>query len=169
VDEPVKIRFSKWGDIPHWSFDMARLGEDEHGVWLWMPAGTAMQRGSEPPIVSRNLAVKVITPDQWWTAIFNDGATAKYELYVDIATPAQWEGDTVRMVDLDLDIARRRGGATEIHDEDEFEEHQVRYGYPDHIIDKARTETARLAVAVERRDEPFGEAGERWLVEAHGR
>jgi hypothetical protein len=45
----------------------------------------------------------------------------------------------------------------------------VRYGYPDHIIDKARTETARLAVAVERRDEPFGEAGERWLVEAHGR
>lgn len=169
MDDPVKIRFTKWGDLPHWSFDMFRLGVDEHGVWLWMPAGTTMQRGADSPILSKNLAVKLITPDSWWTAIWNDGETSKYELYVDIATPAEWDADTVRMVDLDLDIARRRGGAVEIHDEDEFEEHQVLYGYPDHIIDKARTETARLAVAVEARSEPFGAAGERWLEEAHGR
>ena len=30
MDDPVKIRFAKWGDIPHWTFDMFRLGEDEH-------------------------------------------------------------------------------------------------------------------------------------------
>jgi hypothetical protein len=166
--EIVEIRFTKWGDVPHWSFDMFRLGEDEHGTWLWMPAGTSMQRGAEPPITSPNLAVKVIT-DQWWTAIFNNGVDSKYELYIDIATPARWEGDTVHLVDLDLDVAKRRGGGVEIHDEDEFEEHQIAYGYPDHIIDKARTETARLAAAVERGDEPFGTVARRWLEEARGR
>lgn len=168
MSDVVKIRFTKWGDIPHWSFDMQRLGEDEHGTWLWMPAGTSMQRGTDAPMLSRNLAVKLITPNEWWTAIWNDGDTATYELYVDISTPATWEGDTVRLIDLDLDVARRRGGGVEVHDEDEFEEHKVRYGYPEHIIDKARTETARIAAAVEGRDEPFGEAAERWLEMAHG-
>lgn len=168
MSDVVKIRFTKWGDIPHWSFDMRRLGEDEFGTWLWMPAGTSMRRGTDPPILSRNLAVKLITPSEWWTAIWNDGDTATYELYVDISTPATWEDDTVRLVDLDLDVARRRGGGVEVHDEDEFEEHQVLYGYPDHIIDKARIETARIVAAVERRDEPFGEVSGRWLEAAHG-
>ncbi len=168
MSQTVGIRFTKWGDEPHWSFDMFRLGEDEHGVWLWAPAGTALQRGDDEPTTFRNLAVKVIT-DGWWTAIFNDGADRTYDLYVDIATPAHWEGDTVHLVDLDLDVARRKNGGVEIHDEDEFELHRVRYGYPDHIIDKARTETARIAAAVERRDEPFGEVFGAWLEEARGR
>ena len=169
MPDVVKIRFAKWGDIPHWSFDMFRLGEDEHGVWLWMPTGTSMRRGTDPAILAPNPAVKLITPDQWWTAIWNDGANSTYEFYVDIATPAVWEGDIVRLVDLDLDIAKRRGGGIEIHDEDEFELHQVEYGYPDHIIDKARTETARVAAAVERGDEPFGTVARQWIEIAFGR
>ena len=90
-----------------------------------------------------------------------------HELYVDISTPAQWDGDTVRLIDLDLDVARRRGGGVEIHDQDEFEDHQVLYGYPDHIIDKVRTETARIAAAVEARADPFGAVAEAWLDTAH--
>ena len=167
MSDVVKIRFTKWGDIPHWSFDMHRLGDDEYGTWLWMPVGTSMQRGTDPPVRSENPAVKLITRDEWWTAIWNDGAT--YELYVDIATPAVWEGDTVRMIDLDLDVALRKGGGVEIHDEDEFEEHQSLYGYPDYIVDKARTETARIAAAVEGRDEPFGAVAKQWFAVANGR
>lgn len=169
MSDLVKIRFTKWGHIPHWSFDMQRLGEDEHGTWLWMPAGTSMQRGTDPRIPSKNPGVKLITRDEWWTAIWNEEATSTYELYIDIATPAVWEGDTVRMIDLDLDIALRRGGGVEIHDEDESEEHRERYGYPEYVIDKARTETARLAAAVERRDEPFADAATNWLAVANER
>jgi uncharacterized protein len=169
VSDLVKIRFTKWGDVPHWSFDMYRLGEDEHGTWLWMPPGTEMRRGAEAARTSPNSAVKVITDDQWWTAIWNDGETSAFSCYVDIATPAIWDGDTVRLVDLDLDIAVRRGGGVEIHDEDEFEEHRVHYGYPDHIVAKARTETARIAVAVEAGDPPFDGTATRWFEVARGR
>lgn len=168
MSEVVRVRFTKWGDIPHWSFDMNRLGEDEHGVWLWMPPGTSMRRGTDAPILSRNPAVKVITPGQWWTAIWNDGDESTYELFVDIATPAVWDGDAVRLIDLDLDIAKRRGGGIEIQDEDEFAVHQVEYGYPDHIVEKAITETARLAAAVERGDEPFGSVAHQWMETAFG-
>jgi uncharacterized protein len=165
----VKIRFTKWGDVPHWSFDMHRLGEDDHGIWLWMPAGTEMRRGTEAPVRSRNLAVKLITPGEWWTAIWNDNESATYSCYVDIATPAVWDGDTVRLVDLDLDVASPRKGGVEIHDEDEFEEHRIRYGYPDHIVDRARAETARIAIAVEHGDAPFDGTARQWLEAARGR
>ncbi len=166
AQDMVKVRFSKWGGTPHWAFDMERLGEDKHGVWLWAPAGTVLRRGFDKTIHVQQGFVKVITHDRWWTAVWNVGpgvGDRLIEVYVDVITPAVWDGATVRMVDLDLDVIRRHDGSVEIDDEDEFEEHRVVFGYPDHVVDKARTETARLAIAVERREEPFGLVGERWL------
>ena len=164
--QTVRIRFSKWDGSAHWAFDMERIGEDEHGIWLWAPAGTALHRGSDKTIQAERGFVKVIAPNRWWTAVWNVGplkGDRSIEIYVDVITPAVWDGNTVRMVDLDLDVIRRSGGMVEVDDEDEFEEHRVLYGYPDHVIDKARTEAARLAIAVELRTEPFGSVGERWL------
>ena len=165
----IRVRFTKWDGSPHWAFDLERLGSDEHGLWLWGPAGTRMQRGAEEPKEARRPFVKLIAPDRWWTALWNDGgggSDGSISVYVDIITPATWDGDTVTMVDLDLDVVRRADGDVEVHDEDEFEEHRVRYGYPDRIVDKARSETARLALAVTRGDEPFRSVGEQWLAVA---
>ncbi len=40
----------KWPDRLHWQFDMTRLGEDEHGIWLYMPADSEhQQRFGYPP------------------------------------------------------------------------------------------------------------------------
>lgn len=54
------------------------------------------------------------------------------------------------MVDLDLDVVRRFDGSAEILDEDEFAEHQVRYGYPPEGS-RGTTEPNRT-----RHDEPSG-------------
>jgi protein associated with RNAse G/E len=167
--DPVHVRFTKWDGQAHWAFDMERLGEDEHGTWLWAPAGTELRRGAGRRIVTGHLFVKVITPGGWWTAIWNDHGHPSIGVYVDVISPAVWDGDTVRMVDLDLDVIRRPDGSVEVADEDEFDEHRIRYGYPPHVVDRARAVTARVAIAVERRDEPFGTAGDRWLEAARGR
>ena len=170
--QTVKVRFSKWDGTPHWAFDMERLGEDVHGLWLSAAAGTDLRRGTEPSISAKHGFVKVVTPGQWWTALWNEGPWSdgrSIRTYVDVITPAVWDGDTVRMVDLDLDVVRRSDGTVEVDDEEEFDEHRVAMAYPDHIVDKARTETARLAIAVERGIEPFGSAGDRWLEVARGR
>jgi len=165
IGDRVHIDFRKWPDQLHWQFTMFRLGEDEHGLWLWAPPGTVAQRGDEPPKTFRSTAVKLLTPDQWWTAIWN--AMGPYELYVDIATPVRWDGDRATLIDLDLDVTRIRDtGEVHVLDEDEFQQHQVVYDYPSNIIDKARTATARVAVDVERRTEPFGHVATAWMARA---
>lgn len=171
MSDVVRVRFSKWDGTPHWAFDMERLGEDEHGIWLWGPSGTQLRRGAETPIPAMHGFVKLITPGAWWTSLWNEGPWSdgrSIHTYVDVITPAVWEGDTVRMIDLDLDVVRRTSGTVEVDDEDEFDEHRVAMGYPDHIVDKARTETARLVLAVERGAEPFGSVGDNWLEVARG-
>lgn len=163
-DDLVHIDFRKWDGSRHWQFDMRQLGEDDHGLWLWSPPGSAMQRGDEPPKSTPSTNIKLIPADKWWTAIWRwNGA---HDLYVDIITPPRWIGSRVTMVDIDLDLVRWNDGTVEVLDEDEFEAHQRKYGYPDRLIDTARATTARLAIAVEARHEPFGEVGETWMKRA---
>ncbi len=144
---------------------MMRLGEDEHGTWLWARPGMVFWRGDEPPRVATRLHVKLITEDRWWTAIWN-GDGHDIDLYVDIATPARWVADKVTMIDLDLDVVRFADGRIEVLDEDEFAEHQRTLGYPPEIVDRARTTTARLFLDVETGVPPFDGTGKRWLEKA---
>lgn len=44
----MRAVFTKWGGRLHWHFDVVPLGEDAHGRWLGVPAGTVLQRGYEP-------------------------------------------------------------------------------------------------------------------------
>ncbi len=162
--ETVQIDFRKWGDKRHWQFSMQRLGEDEHGLWLWSPSGSPMQRGHEPIRHSKSLNVKLIPDGKWWTAIW--GLGLPWDVYVDIITPPQWIGSTVTMVDVDLDVVRWSDGRTEVLDEEEFAAHQVELGYPERLVDTARATAARMAMAVEARHEPFGEVADRWLDRA---
>jgi hypothetical protein len=56
-------------------------------------------------------------------------------LYVDITTATSWVDGTIRYIDMDLDLILRLG-ATEVHldDADEFEEHRVKWGYPEELV-----------------------------------
>ena len=152
----VHVRFHKWPDRLHWHFDMERFAEDEHGIWLAAPAGTTGRRGSDPPKTFENPFIGLVPRDEWWTVIWN----ASGFTYVDIATPAVWDGDTVTMFDLDLDVIEDRGtGTVEVVDEDEFLDHQVRYAYPPDLVDGARTATATVVAQLEAGAEPFAAAG----------
>ncbi len=163
-DDLVHIDFRKWDGSKHWQFAMHRLGEDEHGLWLWSPPGSVMQRGEEAPKLTPATNIKVVPVDKWWTAIWRWKGT--HDLYVDIITPPQWSGSTVTMVDIDLDLVRWNDGRVEVLDEDEFTERQQMYAYPTRLIDTARATTARLALALETRHEPFGSVAAAWMEQA---
>jgi hypothetical protein len=62
-------------------------------------------------------------------------------------------------------VRRRRSGAVELLDADEFAEHQVRYGYPAGVIASAQAAADWLLTAVQRRAEPFGAAYHPWLAQ----
>ena len=162
--ETVQIDFRKWDGSRHWQFSMFRLGEDDHGLWLWSPPGSDMQRGSDPVRQSASIHVKLIPENTWWTAIWSHHRDV--DLYVDIITPPSWNGTTVTMVDIDLDVKRWADGRVEIVDEDEFAQHQVEMDYPQRLVDTARATTARIALAVESRHEPFGDVADAWMEKA---
>ncbi len=163
-DDRVHIDFRKWDGRLHWQFDMFRLGEDEHGLWLWSPPGSPMQRGDEPMKLSKSTNVKVIPEAKWWTAIW--AWQRRHDVYVDIITPPKWDGARVEMVDLDLDVVRWSDGGVEVLDEDEFSEHRLLFDYPPRLVDTVRATTARLAVAVDARHEPFDEVAVSWMARA---
>ena len=68
--------------------------------------------------------------------------------YCNVTTPPQLEGTQLNYVDLDLDVAVRPNGCIDLLDEDEFDQHQLKYQYPAEIIAAAQDaamQVARLA------------------------
>ncbi len=108
--------------------------------------------------------VQSIAPGRWWTLLYNhEGHRVTH--YIDVIRPPQWHGgDLVTMVDLDLDVVRRRDGNIELEDEDEFDHHRRLFGYPDWMAAKARGTAAALMLALEANREPFAATCRAWLA-----
>jgi protein associated with RNAse G/E len=158
----VRVVYSKYDGSAHRDYPARRLAEDELGVWLGVVKGTESVYHGRPS-VEQIPFVLLVPHSAWWTCMFNPPPRTS-EVYCDMATPARWEGDTVHIVDLDLDVVRRRAtGAVELLDEDEFAEHRVRFGYPDDLVAEARAAAASLFVQLGDGTEPFATAYRKWL------
>ncbi len=159
----MRVTYRKYDGSLHWNQEATWLGEDEHGMWLGAPPNSESRRGYEPPVVHRQAHVLLFPRDAWWTAAFND-EPRRTEIYCDVTTVPVWRDDEVTMIDLDLDVLRRRDGTVELHDEDEFDLHRERYGYPDDVVAAARTAAQWLHGALSGPTEPFAGGYRRWLA-----
>ena len=158
----VRVEFTKWGGGGHWCFDTVRLGNDEYGVWLGLPVGWVATKpdAAYTPI---RAAVMVVPTGKPWTAQFLAPPTRPgdpdFSVYVDITTPAVWDGKTVTMVDLDLDVIREADGSVVVDDEDEFALHRVELDYPAGLVALTEQSCAATVAAVTAGREPFGHVG----------
>lgn len=83
--------------------------------------------------------------------------------YVNIATPATWDEQTLRFVDLDLDVIWRSAtGEVVLDDEDEFLLHQRRFGYTPELIARAWQACDEVRDLIARRVAPFDGAQYLW-------
>lgn len=160
----VRIVYRKYDGSLHWHTTMRRLGEDEHGVWTGAQAMNVSHKGDGPPFVIEHEQVRLFPRDAWWTASFN-AEPARTEIYCDISTRPVWPAtDEVTMVDLDLDVCRRRrDGAVVLLDADEFAEHQVKYHYPATVITASKQSAAWLMRAIGDGSEPFASTYQAYL------
>jgi uncharacterized protein len=166
IDADVRLAFRKYDGSLHWHNTMTRLGEDRHGIWLGGPRGLISRKGEHgPPVMAEHAQVVLIQPDAWWTAAFN-AAPFSTEIYVDVTTPPVWTSPSeVTMVDLDLDVLRFRADRSVlIVDQDEFAEHQIRYGYPPDIIAAAEKSADWLHGVLGDGTEPFATDYRTWLA-----
>jgi protein associated with RNAse G/E len=163
VGETVRVRYGKWGGGRHYEFDMSRLGEDDHGVWLAAPEGTEITRPGYT-FTSSTEWVVCFAHTAGWTASFHPHDRHDIATYVDITTVPEWtQGEAVSMVDLDLDVVQRVDGELLVDDEDEFAEHKVSLGYPGEVVDHAESTCRAVLEAMAAGAEPFGSVGQSWL------
>jgi hypothetical protein len=160
--DAVDVRFTKWGGGRHWEFPVTVLGVDAAGVWCGSPVGTRLERPAAA-FTPRFAWVTLFPHDEPWAASYYDHPDQPISVYVDVTTPAVWNGSTVTLVDLDLDVIVDREGSLLLDDEDEFDEHRVALAYPDEIVELARRCAADLMSAAADGREPFGAAARHWL------
>ena len=87
--------------------------------------------------------------DRWYN-VWQIDRTEGVLFYENVAMPCQFDGSILRWVDLDIDIECDADGAIVVKDEDEFEEHILRFAYPEDVIENAlaaRDELLSLAKA----------------------
>lgn len=159
----IDLDTRKWGGLPHWRFPTTLLGRDGHGTWLALPAGTPYTGPRGEGSIEHGM-VTLVPEGAWWVASFHEPSSPETAVYVDVAMPATWPSPShVTMVDLDLDVIKRADGTVLLDDEDEFDEHRVRYGYGDEVVETARATARWLMDAVAGGVEPFGTASARWV------
>ena len=160
--EMVRVVYTKYDGSAHRDYPARRLHDDDLGIWVGVPRDTASVYHGRPS-VEQIPFVLLIPHRAWWTGMFNPPPRTS-EVYCDITTPAVWEDDTVRIIDLDLDVVRRRAtGLVELRDEDEFDEHRTRFGYPDDLVAEARAAASRLLVALGDGSEPYATQYHKYL------
>ncbi|MDP3967049.1 MAG: DUF402 domain-containing protein [Nocardioides sp.] len=168
TDVPARVVFRKWGDRPHWEYDAVWLGDDRHGTWLGVPAGTSIRRPGAAITTGQDQVVLAPQAEGWVATFYADEADPPCAVYVDVATPpvVTREGArlTVTAVDLDLDVLRGMHGRVWVDDEDEFAAHRTSYGYPETTVTDAVSACAAVRAAMESWSAPF-DAGTaaRWL------
>lgn len=166
--EPVTVQFFKYPNFGHWGHEGFRLGEDDFGVWMVSPLGARRWRGEEEYAPVDLTFVMCAPHDGWWHLYYNGVNARKLSHFIDIATQPVWvTADRVEMVDLDLDVIVRIDGSSEIDDQDEFEVHQIQYGYPQEMVERAADEAQRLLTMVRTGQEPFFAVAQSWLDRAH--
>jgi hypothetical protein len=168
----LDVVMTKWGGRPHWEFAVTYLGSDGFGDWAGIPAGSRFLRPGAVFVAPVDQVTLVPRPGLLsegragpcdWLASFH-AEHGPVEVYVDVTTPAVFDGTTLRAVDLDLDVVRGNRGRVWVDDEDEFAEHRVAYGYPDDVVADALATCERVRRAqVERRPPYDGHAPRVWL------
>lgn len=164
----VQVTFLKYDGGLHRSYRASRLGEDGDGTWLGVRSGSPAVVDGGHATVRDEPFVLLVPANAWWTAMFN-APPRRSEVYCDVTTPATWTGTTeVTVIDLDLDVRRRRWGVIERLDDDEFAEHSVAFGYPDEVREQAVAASHWLARALGDGTEPFASGFRPWLARVTG-
>jgi len=167
IGDEVLFDWLKWPDTPYRKAPMTRLGQDDHGTWLFAPRGAAASyAGHGPTPLPVSFLTLLPRGGRWWIATWMSGNDEiDIDLYVDIVHPPQWIGhDCLRVVDLDLDVVRRRNGDVLLDDEDELEFHAATLHYPPAVVVEARATADAVVTAVTDGTPPFSRPPERWLA-----
>jgi protein associated with RNAse G/E len=155
----ITVSASNYDGTPHWV----------HAAWLVRVEDGFVQTATPPNTPVRNEGDGYVSPydtrghywtDRWFNVIrLETPGEGLFGYYCNIATPLEFDGATVRYVDLQIDVrvyAQPDGGLTyAVVDEDEFAAARERYGYAEELVSRCYAAVDELVAMVEAREFPF--------------
>ncbi len=151
----IHVRSTKYDGSPHWEFDSWCVLEKRPLLVTTNFAGQELQTWKGPwttPYHTRNH----FWDDRWYNVMRLERRDGQLEgWYCNVTTPAEFDGEQVRYVDLDLDVYVPAQGEPELLDEDEFQENSTRMAYPAEVVAEARRASADLLTLARAGDFPF--------------
>ena len=156
IGRRIHVCSTKYDGSPHWEFDSWFVEEKRPLLITLNFAGQELQTWNGPwtnPYDSRNH----FWSDRWYNVIRCDlpKAGGLHQWYCNITTPAQFDGEHVRYVDLDLDVIVPAEGEPQVVDEEEFRENAERMGYAQDVVEQARRAVDELLTLARKGDFPF--------------
>lgn len=156
----ISFNWRKWDSSPHWFHDLVFLGEDEWGAWAGQySGGTASKPGRTIALEWDSLML--VPHDPRYVMTVNQGHPRGVEIYIDLAWDVSWdaESNSFTGIDMDLDVVRREpDGATEIVDQQEWDEHRALFSYPEPVVVQLVALARELAGRVSAMSPPFDPA-----------
>ncbi len=149
----IRSASTKYDGSIHYEFDTYLIDHVDGCLRLWIPAGTPNNGYRGPGVFERD-ALAVFFPDdprRGFNVFLHQQPYPGLDMVMasDMLMNAHLDGDTLRWIDLDLDVEVFADGRIELVDEDEFAEHQLRYDYPPEVIAAAEA-SAELALELAR-------------------
>ncbi|GHD01246.1 DUF402 domain-containing protein [Zhihengliuella salsuginis] len=162
----VVARAWKYDAGPHWVVPGVYLGADAAGHWIFQPAGSFVARPGAGFFADSDAVCLFPHQDgdgagsgsgvrtgDWVATFYDEGHPEAMRVYIDVSTAIGWRplapsGWEIHSVDMDLDVVGTVDAEAFIDDEDEFDEHTLRYGYPDWLVDRLRPAADELLAAV---------------------
>lgn len=151
--ERILIASTKFDGSLHYEYGATLEEEGERIVRCTVAAGEPWVGYRGEGRIQRTFTALFFV-DRWFNVFHNHEPAGNRGIltYANVATPAEFDGETVRWTDLDIDIVVSERLGVTVDDEDEFEEHQDRFGYPDDLVERVlatRDELLALAEAVD--------------------
>ena len=110
-------------------------------------------------IQAGTLSTEFYWTDRWYSVFrFHQPAGALRNFYCNVNSPAEFAGDTLTYVDLDIDVLVAPDFSYRVLDEDEFEAHAALFGYTEDMRLRVRESLSELLRLIEARDFPFDRA-----------
>lgn len=120
--------------------------EVRHALLGTIPAGT--------------LSTEFYWTDRWYSVFrFRAPAGRLRCYYCNVNRPAEFDGDALSFVDLDIDVLVAPDFSYTVLDEDEFEAHAAEFGYDETLRARVRESLSELLRLIETRAFPFDGTG----------
>ncbi|WP_338554471.1 DUF402 domain-containing protein [Paenibacillus sp. KS-LC4] len=99
-------------------------------------------------------AVSFFLPGQWYNvvALLEEGGI---RYYCNLTSPYTWNNTLLTYIDYDLDVIRLPDGSRRVVDEDEYELHNAKYGYPRDVQEHVLEGLNKLLLQMDEQEPPF--------------